>query len=166
MSKKDFLKMTPKERDAEAKKWESGIDFDKTSSMSERSQAVSGNRQAWPWPTSKACQSTGEARSHFARSPRVRSRRSFRHFEGPRSVEAICSECAGIHCGRESTRTGFVRECTRRTTERSHPQDEQSLISPRHFSATGIRQRAFVSRCWSSIRGRQPLWRVHSDYSK
>lgn len=40
MSKKDFLKMTPAERDAEAKKWERGISFGETSRMSKRSQAL------------------------------------------------------------------------------------------------------------------------------
>ena len=40
MSKKDFLSMTPEERDAEAKIWESGISFDETRPMSERSQAL------------------------------------------------------------------------------------------------------------------------------
>lgn len=45
MSKKDFLKMTPEERDAEARKWERGIDFDETRPMSERSQAL--------WETAK-----------------------------------------------------------------------------------------------------------------
>lgn len=40
MSNKDFLKMTPEERDAEAKKWERGIDFDETRPMSKRSRAL------------------------------------------------------------------------------------------------------------------------------
>jgi len=37
---KDFLKMTPEERDAEAKKWESGISFDDTCPLSKASQAL------------------------------------------------------------------------------------------------------------------------------
>ena len=40
MSNKDFLKMTPEERDAEAKKWERGISFNETRPMSKRSQAL------------------------------------------------------------------------------------------------------------------------------
>ncbi|HZL37229.1 MAG TPA: hypothetical protein VFC78_18055 [Tepidisphaeraceae bacterium] len=40
MSHKDFLKMTPEERDAEAEKWKRGIDFDETRPLSKRSQAL------------------------------------------------------------------------------------------------------------------------------
>ena len=40
MSNKDFLKMTREERDAEAKKWESGISFDETHPMSKRSRGL------------------------------------------------------------------------------------------------------------------------------
>lgn len=40
MSKKDFLSMTPKERDAEAKKWERGISYEETRPMSTRSRAL------------------------------------------------------------------------------------------------------------------------------
>ena len=40
MSNKDFLKMTPAERDAQAKKWESGIYFADTRPMSKRSQTL------------------------------------------------------------------------------------------------------------------------------
>jgi hypothetical protein len=37
---KDFLKMTPEERDAEAKRWENGIDFGKTKPLSKNSQKL------------------------------------------------------------------------------------------------------------------------------
>src|SRR5690242_14168773 len=40
MRKKAFLTMTSEERDAEAKKWESGISFDQTRPMSKRSRAL------------------------------------------------------------------------------------------------------------------------------
>jgi hypothetical protein len=40
MSKKEFFKMTLEERDAESKKWESGVSFEDTSPMSKRSQAL------------------------------------------------------------------------------------------------------------------------------
>jgi hypothetical protein len=38
--KKDFLKMTPAQRDAEAKKWRKGISFDQTTPMTKRSKAL------------------------------------------------------------------------------------------------------------------------------
>ena len=37
---KDFMKMKPDERNAEAKKWESGVSFEKTRPLSKRSQAL------------------------------------------------------------------------------------------------------------------------------
>jgi predicted transcriptional regulator len=40
MSKKDFLNMAPAERDAEAKKWESGTSFEATRPLSKRSQSL------------------------------------------------------------------------------------------------------------------------------
>lgn len=40
MSKKAFLDMSPAERDAEAKKWESGTSFEDTRPLSKRSQAL------------------------------------------------------------------------------------------------------------------------------
>lgn len=40
MSRKDFLKMTNEERDAEAKKWEKGVSFNATRPLSRRSQAL------------------------------------------------------------------------------------------------------------------------------
>jgi len=38
--KKDFLKMTDEERDAEAQKWESGIQYDETRPLSKRPQTL------------------------------------------------------------------------------------------------------------------------------
>jgi hypothetical protein len=40
MSNKDFLSMTPAERDAEVKKWEKGISIEETRPMSKRSKAL------------------------------------------------------------------------------------------------------------------------------
>jgi hypothetical protein len=40
MTHKDFLKMTSEERDAEARKWEHGVSFDKTRPLSKRSKAL------------------------------------------------------------------------------------------------------------------------------
>jgi hypothetical protein len=60
MSNKAFLKMTPKERDDEAKKWESGVSFDETRPMSERSQAL--------WAIAKR----GRGRPRKAASERVK----------------------------------------------------------------------------------------------
>lgn len=40
MSNKDFLSMTPAERDAEARKWERGTSFEETRPLSKRTQAL------------------------------------------------------------------------------------------------------------------------------